>query len=768
MPAPYSKLIETFAQIHCGGAHLAYATILSLPDSERNSADWRSAEGLCCAAMGLYERAIDCWGKLVEDGLWNASLVDQYSACLRFLSRWEEAELLIFAWYEEHPQEDSVLLLDCLADTLLAQCDATKAQKLLDFIEGRPALLTSPNKGIKQTLYRIRLKALAQTGAFDKLAQATVLTDKQPINGGALEAACHQLVQHGALAEAILVRRYLMRDEGHLGERDFLELIALERQMGSKEVIETTLADAADAHPESSEIIKQIISHCLETKELELVTRWFAKLESQEGIEPASEFEALAAQIAIAMDDLEAAERILAGFAEDNHEADAARVAFFSKLNQPQKAMHYQNRIMSEREHSIPSLLQSARLAREVGNSEMAADLCRKVLERQPNNLSARAVSLGLGGNGTGFQHLHQIQTAILDSKRKPENRAWLSHCMADFYHGAKNYSAAGSMYRRTNSIAATIETEPYSSAEHTAFISNCIKESSGYRRRDVSANRDHGHLFGNVVPVFIVGVPRSGTTLTEQILARHPNCIGMGERPYFSQLLSRYKTTISQHNFRSDQTDLWSRSEELERLEAVALQNFQSQYHNRLLVHLQHHANTERAFLVDKMPDNYINIGWIRELMPQSRIIYVRRDPREILLSCWRANFGAIKWAFTPTTIAERIIQHKRIMDHWFKLYSDSIFTCDYHRLVKEPEVTTNQMLAYLGLDWHEDCLDHTKAATVVKTASVAQVRNPINLNSIGVWENYSEELAEGIALLEESATSSAIAEASRETRSI
>ena len=176
-----------------------------------------------------------------------------------------------------------------------------------------------------------------------------------------------------------------------------------------------------------------------------------------------------------------------------------------------------------------------------------------------------------------------------------------------------------------------------------------------------------------HTVPVFIVGMPRSGTTLTEQIIARHPQCIGMGERPYLSNFIS--ELVLSPTSTQLHEGDLAS-------INLRALTSMPDSYAARLAVHDKREETAffkaERRLFIDKMPDNYQHLGWIREVLPQSKIIYVQRDPREVLLSCWRAHFGAIPWAFEPETIALRIRDHYRLMAFWLKEYGDSVLiTC-------------------------------------------------------------------------------------------
>src|SRR5262249_34972159 len=145
---------------------------------------------------------------------------------------------------------------------------------------------------------------------------------------------------------------------------------------------------------------------------------------------------------------------------------------------------------------------------------------------------------------------------------------------------------------------------------------------------------------------------------------------------------------------------------------------------------------------VVDKMPDNYQLLGWIAILFPRAKIIHCQRDVRDVALSCWITNFGRIRWANDLLHLAERINDYLRIMVHYEKFLPIPVCTVPYEQMVADQEGTTRRLLNFVGLDWDPACLDFHKTDRLVRTASVAQVRQPIYRRSVARWKHYERAL--------------------------
>jgi tetratricopeptide (TPR) repeat protein len=229
--------------------------------------------------------------------------------------------------------------------------------------------------------------------------------------------------------------------------------------------------------------------------------------------------------------------------------------------------------------------------------------------------------------------------------------------------------------------------------------------------------------------PVFVVGMPRSGTTLIEQILASHPRVFGVGETRLVQDAFDALPRVAGRTG---------SMRECLEHLNPEALRALAAQHLDRLAT-----LNAVADRVVDKMPENTLYLGWIAAMFPRAKLIHCRRDPRDVAVSCWITNFGQVRWSCDPDHIATRINEYERVMDHWRRTLPIPLLEVDYEAVVSDLESASRELVAWCGLEWDPACLEFHKTRRAVRTASAAQVRQPIYRSSVGRWKNYEEKLA-------------------------
>ncbi len=243
--------------------------------------------------------------------------------------------------------------------------------------------------------------------------------------------------------------------------------------------------------------------------------------------------------------------------------------------------------------------------------------------------------------------------------------------------------------------------------------------------------------------PTFIIGMPRSGTTLTEQILNAHPEILGVGERPYALRSLLRW----------THSKDPAAALEVIEQQQLAAPTEAAEWQLTRLLELAKKSAGAiAPRRIVDKMPDNYQWAGLLHTMFPNARLIHLRRDPRDVALSNWMNLFAQIRWANELDHIAHRLIAHHRLMQHWRRsLPVGVLIEIDYEKLAAQPEQEARRLIDGLGLDWHPACLQFHQQRSLVRTASVTQVREPVYTRSVERWRPYADVLAPLVARLRE-----------------
>ncbi len=266
---------------------------------------------------------------------------------------------------------------------------------------------------------------------------------------------------------------------------------------------------------------------------------------------------------------------------------------------------------------------------------------------------------------------------------------------------------------------------------EHARFVDNAI---SVFNADFLRRTHDLGPPTRQ--PVFIFGLPRSGTTLIESVLSSHPRVHGAGE-------LRITRTTF----------------EDLPEMLGLGIPPFACVSlldHNAIQAVARLHLDrmlelVPRGFdrVTDKMPDNYLFLGLLATLFPRATFIHCRRDLRDVAVSCWITDFRGMDWASDQAAIAGRFGQYLRIMNHWREVLPQPILEVDYEQTVQDLEGVARRIVAACGLEWSSDCLEFHRAERSVRTASLTQVRQPVYTRSVGRWQHYEPYLADLLAAL-------------------
>lgn len=346
-----------------------------------------------------------------------------------------------------------------------------------------------------------------------------------------------------------------------------------------------------------------------------------------------------------------------------------------------------------------------------------------------------REVLLALAGRDpdAARQSAARMEAALdaMGPSAVPEHRVIGHYDLARFWSGQDDHDRAFAHWGAGHALLRRMQ--PFSREAHRAFIDANI----AYLDRDRLAG---GARAGNAdpTPVFIVGMPRSGTTLCEQILAAHGAVHGAGERP----ALARAFAALGQGARTAPQSVRHIAGLDRPALDAAAA---------RYLAEL-HALAPEASRIVDKLPSNYLYLGLAALLLPGARIIHCVRDPRDIGLSIWTYRFhGEHGYAHDLADLGWTIGQQHRLMAHWRQAMPNPILTVALADWVTDFDGTLARVLAHLELPPDSNCARFHEQETRVRTASRAQVRQPINARGLGRWVPHAARLAPLIEELEQ-----------------
>ena len=227
--------------------------------------------------------------------------------------------------------------------------------------------------------------------------------------------------------------------------------------------------------------------------------------------------------------------------------------------------------------------------------------------------------------------------------------------------------------------------------------------------------------------PIFVLGLPRSGTTLVDRILASHADITSLGELQDFPLALMQTNSDVS------DKTSLINNSAQMDHA------HLGSEYLRRIKG-----LSVAPGFVIDKAPLNFLYIGLIALALPNARIVHVRRGAMDSSYAMFKSLFRmGYPFSYSLTDLAAYRIAYADLMAHWRHALPNRMVEIDYERLVRNPEDETRRTLNELGISWDEACLSPHRNASPVATASAVQVRAPIHDRSVGLWRKYEQHLA-------------------------
>ena len=231
----------------------------------------------------------------------------------------------------------------------------------------------------------------------------------------------------------------------------------------------------------------------------------------------------------------------------------------------------------------------------------------------------------------------------------------------------------------------------------------------------------------GDRDPIFVLGMPRSGSTLVDQIISSHSKVDGTQELPNIIKIAAELNTN-NQNNY----------PEVLKELDESKLSNLGKDYISETAW-----ARDSAPFFIDKMPNNFIHIGLIKTILPNAKIIDTRRDPMDTCFSCFKQFFARGQlFTYSLEDLGNYYTDYIRAMNHWHNVYGKDIYTIHYDNVINKTEETIRELIDYCELPFEKECLEFYNSSRPVKTPSAEQVRQPIYKSGLNYWKNYEKHL--------------------------
>ena len=364
-----------------------------------------------------------------------------------------------------------------------------------------------------------------------------------------------------------------------------------------------------------------------------------------------------------------------------------------------------------------------------LGDFEKAKKSYQESIKLNPNFHHAHRALSRLIKYEKNDKHYLQLEKIYKEVQDDDENKMNISFALAKAYDDMKVYDKSFSLYKEANflyrkKIIFSIDLENKKFKEiKDIYNKNLFKKYANYGYKDKS-------------PIFIVGMPRSGTTLVEQIISSHKKVFGADEIDFIPKII---KKNFGNNNLRLYFEGVLDFNENI-------FKKIGEEYIN-LMDNLS--MSSERS--TDKLPENFLSIGFIKLILPNSKIVHCYRNPRDNCISIFKSHFpgGKVKFAYNFTETIHYYNLYSDLMKHWNNLFPEFIYNIEYEKLINNSENEIKKLIKACDLNWDEACLNFDKNKRPIRTASDTQARSKIYNSSLNTWKNYEKYLINDLKLI-------------------
>ena len=371
-----------------------------------------------------------------------------------------------------------------------------------------------------------------------------------------------------------------------------------------------------------------------------------------------------------------------------------------------------------------------AHVLKTIGRQEESVEAYRKCIRAHPHFGEAYWSLANLKTFEFDDEEVQVMEKMIGQKKLADEPKVNFYLSLGKHFENEKDYDRAFENYRHGNDLRR--QHEIYDPVQTQVIHDRLIKV---FNHEFFEARAGSGDPAPD--PILVVGLPRSGSTLIEQILASHSRVEGTMELPDLSRTIGE----LNKHGKGKVEYPEAALSLSLEDTRALGKTYLDSTMRYR----------TGKPYFIDKMPNNFSSIGFLQLILPNAKVINAQRHPLDSCLGCYKQLFfKGQSWTYDQFEIGQYYLQYRRIMDHWREVLPGKVLDIQYEQMVVDQEAQTRRILEHCGLPWEDQCMRFYETVRAVNTASSEQVRQPIYTKSVNFWRNYESKLGELIEILE------------------
>ena len=354
-----------------------------------------------------------------------------------------------------------------------------------------------------------------------------------------------------------------------------------------------------------------------------------------------------------------------------------------------------------------------------VGKIDEAIAMYRAMLKEVPDH-QRHHYELSRLRTAKDSSHIDEMLAILEDKKLSPAKNIYLYYALGKEYEDLERWDEAFDYYKMAGDAAASVS--KYDVTADIELIDRVIRvcDRNWFEKGSAAAGDS------TRTPVFVVGLPRTGTTLTERILSSHSQIESVGES-YYIQTGVRQLSGIRSGESMSPTIIAEAANKDVSRLAKFYRDAIEYKF-------------GDKPMFIEKFPENFLYLGFIAKAFPEARIVHVNRNPMDTCFAMYKQSF--FRYAYSLDDLGPYYVAYRRLLAHWRELLGERLIEVDYEALVTDQETTTRRLLDAVGVEFEKACLSFEKNEKASNTASTVQIREKVHTRSIGRWKRFERQL--------------------------